>query len=211
MRTNSQYIQKIQDEMTVYQQRLKFGDDIEMTEIQEENWEKINIIWKLLKDGESESEILKMAQNHPGLKVMNRRARELLYMTYEVFADLRLSRNVKAVKMLDSESYREASGLVMTEIKELLEPKEMWDAESGTWIKPKKNYQDITGLFKIWKELKIEAGKIDGVYLPDSKNQDEKKKPKNIIIKKLTVNQNFQQNPQKTEPIDTTYELQTDS
>ncbi len=199
MRSNAQYIQKVHEELSPMQKRLKQGDDFELTETQEENWDKINIIWKLLKDGNSDSEVLKLAKNHPGLAVMERRARELLYLTYQTFADLRLSRDVRAIKILDSESYREAAAEVMDDIKKI---------RKSSTLEDDKKYDFIKKFMKVWKELKVEAGKIDGVNKEDSKNQEEKKKPRKIVIRKLVVNNNFQ-NPPKEPPQDITYELES--
>ena len=224
MRNHNQYLQKVHEELSVYSNRLMHGELTEMTETQEANWDKIQVIWKLLKDGNSDNDILKLAKNHPGLKLMERRARELLYMTYEVFADLRPLRNVKALKMLDSESYREAAQLVMSEILKIrkkgtkqeginindlfgddFEDEEGNEAHIAQYGLTTKEYEVMAKLFKIWKELRQEAGKIDGVYLADAKNQDEKKRPMKINIRKVVVVNNS--NPPKEEPIDTTYVL----
>lgn len=222
MRSHNLYLQKVHEELSVYSQRLMHGELVEMTKTQEENWDKIQIIWALLKDGNSDNDIFKLARNHPGLRVQERRARELLYMTYEVFADLRTQRNTKALKMLDSESYREAAQLVMVEILKLLKKgskqegikvSDLFDEyddeeDDESYLKQYglsvKEYDAVSKLFKIWKELKQEAGKIDGVYLPDAKNQEEKKRPVKITIRKVVVNN---QNPPVEKPIDTTYEL----
>ena len=210
MRSHNLYLQKVHDELSVYSQKLLHGELVEMTTAQEENWDRIQIIWSLLKDGHSDNDILKLAKNHPGLKIQERRARELLYMTYEVFADLRPMRNTKALKMLDSESFRQSANMVMIEMQKLLKKGAKQEGPSLTDILDfdedeieqgnenhikqygltTKEYEAYAKLMKIWKELRVEAGKIDGVYLPDAKNQEEKKRPMKVTIKKLIVNNN---------------------
>lgn len=228
MRNHNLYLQKVHDELSVYSQKLLHGELVEMTATQEENWDRIQIIWSLLKEGHSDNDILKLAKNHPGLRVQERRARELLYMTYEVFADLRPMRNTKALKMLDSESYRQSANLVMIEMQKLLKKGAKSDEPSLTDILDldddeieandenhiknygltTKEYEAFVKLMKVWKELKVEAGKIDGVYLPDAKNQEEKKRPMKVTIKKVVVNNN-QIAPPPTEP--ETYVLEQES
>ena len=222
MRSHNLYLQKVHDELSVYSQRLMHGELVEMTDAQEQNWDRIQIIWSLLKKGNSDNDILQLAKNHPGLKVQERRARELLYMTYEVFADLRPMRNTKALKMLDSESYRQAAYLVLSEATKLLkkgakpdEPSikdffgidEIEDDNEKYGLSTKED-EAFAKLMKVYKELLSEAGKIDGVYLPDAKNQEEKKRPMKVTIKKVIVN-NVNQIQPLTEP--ETYVLEQES
>lgn len=178
MRNHNKYLLKVHEELDIYKKALMLGDEVEMTETQKENWKKINIIWSLLKDGNTDTEVIKMAKHHIGLKVMDRRARELLYMAYETFADLRLQRNTKAVKMLDSEAYREAAQIVYN----------LMQTEASY---PIPDLKGVAMLAREYRNLKREAGLIDGVYLPDAKNSDEKKVPKKITIRKVIVNNNF--------------------
>lgn len=194
MRNHNKYLVKVHEELDIYRQRLMLGDEVEMTETQLENWKKINIVWSLLKDGNTDTEVIKMAKHHIGLKVMDRRARELLYMAYETFADLRLQRNTRAIKMLDSEAYREAALLIRKEMKSAIE---RFDDAKG-----------IAMLAREYRNLMREAGLIDGVYQADARNSEEKKIPKKITIRKVVIN-NFN-GPAPVEPtnniIDITHE-----
>lgn len=193
MRNHNKYLEKVHEELDIYRKRLMLGDDIEMTETQLENWKKINIIWSFLKDGHTDTEVIKMAKHHIGLKVMDRRARELLYMTYETFADLRLQRNTKAIKMLDSEAYREAAKLI-------------FDVMQTEAKYPSPDLKGLAYLAREYRNLKREAGLIDGVYLPDAKNSDEKKIPKKITIRKVVVNNNYASEKPNNNVIDISHE-----
>jgi hypothetical protein len=87
MRQNNKYLEKVYEEMDIYRQHLLSGK--ELTVQQGDTFEKIDVIRGWLRDGFSDVDVIKLAKNDPRLSVQDRRARELLVMAYEVFAELR--------------------------------------------------------------------------------------------------------------------------
>ncbi|GAB3754037.1 hypothetical protein [Spirosoma pomorum] len=157
MRQHNKYLEKVQDELSVYQRYL-LDDTTPLTKTQFETYEKIDTVRARLRDGNSDQDVLAMLKNSH--KIQDRRAREILNMAYEVFAELRQARNKDGVKYLYADIFRKAA----------------FDAG-----------QDGDRLaFGI---LMKEAAKIDGAY-DNQKTVDaeSKKKPTKVIIKVKSVN-----------------------
>ena len=180
MRQNDKYLAKVFDELDVYRSHLLL--DTPLSPQQQETFEKIDIARAYLKDGYSDSQVIKMLKNDPSVKTMDRRSREILALAYEIFAELRQTRNSKGVKMMYAEQYREAAAMILEEAKSNL-----YDGDKELAV----------SLFKEYKSMLKEAAIIDGAYLPEGKNIDDKKKPTKIEIKRVTIN-NYADNAQET-------------
>ena len=107
MRQHNKYLEKVYEEMDVYRQHLLTG--AELTDTQQENFTKMDICRGWLRDGYSDTEVIRMLKQHPHAKIQERRAREILAMSYEVFAELRQLRNRDGIKYLYAEQFREAA------------------------------------------------------------------------------------------------------
>ncbi len=160
MRQHNKYLDKVYEEMSVFREHLLLGK--ELTPTQAETFNKIDIARSWLKDGYSDTEVIQLLKNDKQVKVQDRRAREILAMTYETFAELRQLRNKEGIKFLYAEMFREAA----------------YNA---------KNASDFDAYLKLMKE----AAKIDGAYDEIKANIDEKKKPTKIVIKRVEVNNNY--------------------
>ena len=75
MRQHNKYLEKVYEEMDVYRQHLLRGDELTIT--QEETFVKMDICRGWLKEGYSDTEVIRMLKNHPVAKVQERRAREV--------------------------------------------------------------------------------------------------------------------------------------
>lgn len=175
LKSNNKYLEKVRDELTIYQQYLL--DGIELNPSQWETWDKIDSVRAWLKQGHTDSQVLAMLKN--ANKLQDRRAREIMALSYAVFAELRQSRDKEGVKDLYAELFRAAAH----------EAKEAGD------------YYNFGVLLD-------KAAKIDGAYdnqkVVDS---DTYKKPSKVIfkVKQLTVNNHAGQEPKQVET--TTYEI----
>ena len=168
MRQNNKYLEKVADELTIYQKHLLLGT--ELTTQQQEVFDKIEIARGWLNSGYSDAQVINVLKNDSRVKVQERRARELLSLAYSVFAELRSNRNKNGLKYIYEESYREKAQKMYDEAIKAL------------------NLDDREGaakLMSIYHKLMKEAGIIAGVYDKTS-NVDEKKKPTKIIIKRKT-------------------------
>jgi len=190
MRQNNKYLQKVYEEMEVYQQHLLDGKELTMQ--QEETFQKIDVMRGWLRDGFSDVDVIKLAKNDPRLRVQDRRARELLAMAYEMFAELRQLRNRDGIKYMYAEQFRKAGQLMMAKIITLAnvsDAEDMSDLElrladmqlSGA------NAKEISMLMKEYTRVMKEAAVIDGAYDTSKVGTDDKKKPTKIIIKRKTV------------------------
>ena len=152
MRQHNHYLGKVQEELSIYQQYL-LDETIELTPTQLETWERIDAARAWLRTGYSDSDALKMLKNTRN--VQERRAREILSMAYEVFAELRAGRSKEGVKFLYAEIFRKAA----------------FEAKSA-------------GDFMSFGILMDKAAKADGAY-DNSKGTDveSKKKPQKVTIK----------------------------
>jgi hypothetical protein len=168
MRQNNKYLDKIADELTVYQRHLLLGS--ELTTQQQEVFDKIEIARAWLNNGYSDAQVINVLKNDSAVKVQERRAREILSLAYSVFAELRSNRNKNGLKYIYEESYREKAQKMYDESVKALE---FGDREGAA------------KLMSIYHKLMKEAGIIAGVYEKTS-NVDEKKKPTKIIIRRKT-------------------------
>lgn len=171
MRQHNKYLEKVYDEMDVYQQHMHDGK--ELTTQQSDTFEKIDIVRGWLRDGLSDIDCIKLAKSDPRVKVMDRRARELLAMAYEVFADLRQLRNRDGIKYIYAEILRKTADLVIKD----------YEALRDTHEDPKA----AAAMIREYKSLIKEAAIIDGAYDTSKVPDDAKKKPTKIIIKRKTV------------------------
>lgn len=106
MRQHNKYLEKVRDELSVFQRYL-LDDGTELTPTQHETFEKIDTVRAWLRDGYSDSDALSMLKN--GRSIQDRRGREILALAYAVFAELRSSRDKEGVKYLYSEVFRKAA------------------------------------------------------------------------------------------------------
>lgn len=196
MRQHNKYLEKVYDEMDVYRQHIMTGQ--ELTQTQEETFAKITICRGWLLEGHSDTEVLRMLKNHPNAKVQERRAREILAMSYEVFAELRQLRNRDGVKFMYSEQFREAAKLALAAfVQEMNLPssKDMDFTFGDTKelilnVAVEKDLKGAAALLKTYGMLMKEAAAIDGAYDNSKVSPDDKKKPTKIIIKRKTVIKN---------------------
>lgn len=159
MRQHNKYLDKVRDELSVYQRYL-IDESTELTTTQAENWEKIDAVRALLRSGASDSDAITMLKQSRNLQ--DRRCREIVALAYEVFAELRASRNKDGVKYMYAEMFRAAA-------------KEAKDA----------------GDYYAFEKLMVNAAKIDGAYDNQKVVDLESKKrtPKVIIkVKSATFN-----------------------
>lgn len=172
--------------MDVYRRHLLNGD--ELTPMQEETFEKLDICRAWLKDGYSDTEVIRMLKNHPTSKVMERRAREILAMSYEVFAELRQLRNRDGIKYIYAEQFRGAAKMVMEKIGEIIG---VPVSEDMDFLGVKMNIytstiKEVAMLLKEYRGLMKEAATIDGAY-DTSRSVGDKKKPTKIVVKRRTT------------------------
>lgn len=171
MRQHSKYLIKVYEEMDVYRQHMFDGK--ELTIQQSETFEKLEIIRGFLISGVSDVDVIKLAKNDTRLKIQDRRARELLSMAYEVFAELRQLKNREGVKYMYSEIMRKAAEKVIQDYEKLF--------NSG------EDYRGAAALFREYKNILKEAAVIDGAYDNTKDGGEEKKKPTKIMIKRKTI------------------------
>lgn len=173
--------------MDVYRQHLLNGK--ELTTQQADTFEKIDVVRGWLRDGFSDVDVIKLAKNDPRLNVQDRRAREILAMAYEVFAELRQLRNRDGIKYMYAEQFRAAGHLLMRKIRALSNIPEDMDIEIFDLelnIDTSKS-KEISFLMKEYTRVMKEAATIDGAYDNSKVPDDAKKKPTKIIIKRKTV------------------------
>lgn len=170
MRSNNQYLQKVQEELDAYRSHLLLGT--ELTPIQEQVFQKINIARGWLLKGYSDSQVLDILRNDPNVKLQDRRAREVLAITYDLYADIRLSRNPDGVKLLYAEMFKDAAQLVLTEAKNAFTDKDR--KEGGD-------------LMKTYKSLLAEAADLDGAYTAKNTDLSDKKKSTKVTMKRKTT------------------------
>ena len=106
MRQHNKYLEKVRDELSVFQRYL-LDDTTELTPTQFETFEKIDTVRAWLREGYSDSDALSMLKN--GRSIQDRRGREILALAYAVFAELRSARDKEGVKYLYSEVFRKAA------------------------------------------------------------------------------------------------------
>jgi hypothetical protein len=196
MRQHNKYLEKVYDEMDVYRQHLLSG--AELTDTQEETFAKMDICRGWLKDGYSDTEVLRMLKQHPQAKIQERRAREILAMSYEVFAELRQLRNRDGIKYLYAEQFRGAAKVAYEAfLKEIgLPASQDVDFTFGDEnplvlnLATEKDLKGAAALLREFKNLLKEAAVIDGAYDTSKVGSDDKKKPTKIVIKRKTIIKN---------------------
>jgi urease gamma subunit len=114
-----------------------------------------------------------MAKTDERVHLQDRRARELLAMTYEIFAELRQLRNREGIKYMYSELFRSVADKVLNDYEKLRDSKEDPKAAAA--------------LLREYKNIMKEAAVIDGAYDTSKVPDDQKKKPTKIVIKRKTV------------------------
>lgn len=175
MRQHKGYLAKVNEELSVYQRYL-LDESVELTPTQFDTFEKIDAARAWLREGYSDSQVLTMLKNSRHLQ--DRRAREVLALSYGIFAELRSSRDKEGIKYLYSEMFKEAY---------------------------KKAIENLD--FRAAALLLKEAAKIDGAYSEDKVvNADEYKRPTKITIKVKTMNVGSPADVKNVE--NTTYELE---
>lgn len=177
MRQHNKYLEKVYDEMDVYRRHLLTG--VELTTMQKETLIKMDICRGWLQDGYSDTEVIRMLKQHPEARIQERRAREILAMSYEVFAELRQLRNREGIKYLYAEQFRDAARIAF----------ESFRGELSKYA-DERDLKGAAALLREYKNLLKEAAAIDGAYDNSKQGEGEKKKPTKIIIKRKTVIKN---------------------
>jgi len=174
--------------MDVYRQHLMEGKELSVQ--QTETFQKIDVMRGWLRDGFSDVDVIKLAKNDPRIGVQDRRARELLSMSYEIFAELRQLRNRDGIKFMYSEQFRKAGQLIMAKIVALANIPDAEDLSEGDLADMQldtSNSKEISFLMKEYTRVMKEAALIDGAYDNSKQGEPEKKKPTKIVIKRKTV------------------------
>ena len=174
MRGHEKYLEKVYDELDVYRKHLHH--DEELPDRFKDTWQKIEVARSWIREGNSDTEVLTLLKNDPSTRLQARRAREVLAFAYEIFADIRLARNLDGIKQKYADEFNDAAALVMKDIK--------------TARTKNESAKEIAALVKVWKDIKTEAAKVDGVYLPTPKTTQTAPKPTKIILKRKTVIKN---------------------
>lgn len=180
MRQHSKYLEKVYEEMDVYRQHMHDGH--ELSPQQQLTFEKIDIVRGWLRAGFSDINVIKLAKTDPRLMVQDRRARELISMAYEVFADLRQLRNRDGLKYMYAELFRQAAHDALKDYRKLL--------RSGC------DDRAAAALLREYKNLLKEAATIDGAYDMSKLPDEQKKKPTKIVVKRKTVTVDSDKNSQ---------------
>jgi predicted TIM-barrel fold metal-dependent hydrolase len=170
MRQHNQYLAKVTEESDVFRQHLL--NDRALTTQQEETFEKIDTLRGWLKQGYSDADVIKLAKNDPRVRVADRRARELLTMAYDIFADLRSARNTEGIKYLYAEQFREAARRAFGEYEILM---------------GKDEYKAAATMLKAYESLLTQAAEIDGAYKETPKKESERRGQKIVIKRKKTT------------------------
>lgn len=105
LKSNNKYLEKVRDELEVFQAHLVNGT--ELTPEQWETWDKIDSARAWLKQGHTDSQVLAMLKN--SRHIQERRAREIITLAYAVFVELRQSRDKDGIKDLYAEMFRSAA------------------------------------------------------------------------------------------------------
>ena len=171
MRQHNKYLVKVFDELSIYQQHIMEGK--ELTVKQEETYQRLEIIRGWLLAGLSDSDTLKLAKTDSRLGLQDRRARELLAMTYEIFAELRQLRNREGIKYMYADLMRTTADKILKDYETLRDSKE--------------DHKAAAALLREYRSLIKEAATIDGAYDTSKIPDDQKKKPTKIVIKRKTV------------------------
>ena len=199
MRQHNQYLLKVQDELSVYQKYL-LNDEVQLTDTQRENWDKLDDMRAWLKEGYSDMDILRRSKKIHHLQ--ERRSRELLAMAYEIFAELRKSKNKDGVKYVFAEIHKQAAQSVKEDAEKIMEVvrQRIEDGDRLNVSEFNELVKSAASLLKIHKEYLVEAGKIEGAYETENVlDVEDKKKPQKITIK-------VRQSPEKREIEEVTYE-----
>jgi len=184
MRAHEQYIEKVNDESAIYLKHLRTGEELEPRF--QEAFEKIEIARSWLREGYSDTQVINLLKNDPATRLQSRRAREVINIAYEVFADLRLLRNQDGIKQKYADEMNEMAQKIKKQIDDVMEGK-------------KRGYlKNIADLAKEWKALKKEAATIDGAYLPTVKGAGAFKKPTKMIFTR-TKETRYDKNGQQTQ------------
>lgn len=189
MRQHNKYLEKVYEEMDVFRQHVMTGK--ELTRQQQETFQKIDVVRGWLRDGFSDIDVIKLSKNDPRLLLQDRRAREVLAMAYEVFAELRQLRNRDGIKYMYSEQFRKAGQLIMAKVVALANLPDVEDMSLETKLEcmqlDTSNAKEISFLMKEYTRIMKEAAIIDGAYDNSKIGESEKKKPTKIVIKRKTV------------------------
>lgn len=182
MREHSQYLVKVTEELDVYRRHLLFEQ--ELTYQQKQVFEKVNIARGWLKQGYSDSKVLDLLRTDEKTRLQERRAREVMAIAYELYADIRLNRNPDGLKLLYAEIFKDAAQLVLSEAQKAFDE---GDRKGGS------------ELMKTFKALNAEAAQLDGAYDAKVNDLSGKKKPTKVVIKRVSKNINGQKQDDFTE------------
>ncbi|MDQ1085633.1 hypothetical protein [Siphonobacter sp. SORGH_AS_1065] len=167
MRGNNKYLEKVTEETDVYRRHLLYEE--KLTPTQQLVFDKVNVARGWLKNGYSDSQVLDLLRKDPATGLQERRAREVLAIAYDLYADIRLTRNPDGIKLLYAEIFREAAWLAYEEAKTAFDEK---DRKGGS------------ELMKTYRALMAEAAELDGAYVEKTKDLSQKKKSSTVTIKR---------------------------
>jgi len=158
-----EYEQKVFQELSIYQQKM-LDDSIELTEIQKLTLSRLIDMRSWLLEGHTDVTVLSMSKTVHGLG--DRRSRELLIITYELFAELRRSKNTEGIKFIEAEVLDIQASEVLAQAKKIQE-----DWKNLHEGRPMDNdtVKSYTELMKLWKSLKKESALIKGAYEKESR------------------------------------------
>lgn len=157
--TSVEYTQKVMEELSIYQQAF-LNPEMELTDTQKKNLARIKDAREWLLEGYPDITVLKMFKTVHGLQ--ERRAREIVLITYEIFAELRRSRDLDAVKFIEAEVIDKAAENILKQAQELV------DQDTGKIA----DVKDYVALMNLWKSMKKESATIKGAYEPEKIAKD---------------------------------------
>lgn len=145
MRSGDGYMAKLWPEMDVIKSHLFHGT--ELSEKDERTFQQIEFVRTEIMAGHSQYQVLLALKST--FKIQERRSREVLWMTYNVFADLGLTQNEAGKRFVYENIYQETAQKVMEMVEEAREHGE---------------FKEVASLLKVYKDLVKEAATLGGAY-----------------------------------------------
>ena len=176
MRNGGKYLEKVQDELNVYQ-RFMLEDGVELTPVQQLNFKRLLSIRDLLREGYSDASVLKQIRKLE--QIQDRRARELLVLAYETFAELRRSKSIDGIKYLEAEVLDEAAREIREEAQRILNV----EGRNEKTVLRGEEYEAYVKLMQIWRGVKKDSATIKGAYEKENHaSTNRKQKPAKVLF-----------------------------
>ena len=172
-----EYEQKVFQELSIYQQKM-LDDSIELTEMQKLTLSRLIDMRSWLLEGHTDVTVLSMTKTVHGLG--DRRSRELLIITYELFAELRRSKNTEGIKFIEAEVLDIQASEVLAQAKKIQED---WNKLHVGRPMDAETVKSYTELMKLWKSIKKESATIKGAYEKESRIKPVEKPTQVTFIK----------------------------